>query len=180
LSTTLPVRWAVAPPEFVADHAADGAVVVGRRLRPVFQLVPLQLPVELVEHDARLDHADAGLFVDRQQLVAVLRPVDHDRLVAALPGQAGAAAPGERGHGQLAADRDRGDARSDGARDHDPDRHLPEVGRVGRVGAAASRVEPDLAVHPAAQRVASTSTALSGRSESVIGTPFVRTAENRF
>ncbi len=37
------------------------------------------------------------------------------------------------------------------ARDHDADRHLAVVRRVGAVGAAAARVEPDLAVDPLTQ-----------------------------
>src|SRR5699024_4435826 len=75
----------------VADHAAERAVHVGGRLRAESQPVRFQCVVELVQHDAGLDDASAALHVDRDDVVAVLGPVDHHGRVGALPGQAGAA-----------------------------------------------------------------------------------------
>src|SRR5262249_25950757 len=79
----------------VADHAAERAVAVRGRLRTELQAVRGELPVQLVQHDARLHHAGAGVGVDRHQVVAVLRPVDDDGGVGALAAEAGAAAAGQ-------------------------------------------------------------------------------------
>src|SRR5690606_7966697 len=76
----------------VADHAAERAVGVGGRAWAEHQADRRELPVELVQHDARLDHTGAGPLVDGDEAVAVLRPVDDDTGVAGLTGQAGAAA----------------------------------------------------------------------------------------
>jgi hypothetical protein len=76
-------------------------------------------PIELVEHDPRLDDAGSCLDIDTQQMVAVLRPIDDDRGVRALPGEAGASAAREDRHVVLPADRDRLNRRVHCARHHD-------------------------------------------------------------
>ncbi len=45
----------------------------------------LQTPVELVEHDARLDDAAPRRDIEREELRQVLRTVDHETLVDRLP-----------------------------------------------------------------------------------------------
>ena len=135
----------------VADHAAQRAVIVRSRPRPEHEPVRCQRRVELVQHDAGLDHAGPRLGVNRHHAMAVLGPVDDHRHVARLPGQAGPAAPGHYRRAVLPAHRHGRRRVVHGARDHHADRHLAVVRRIGAVGAAAARVEPDLAADPLAQ-----------------------------
>lgn len=44
----------------------------------------LELPVEIVEHDARLDHAGAVLDVERQDAVQIFREIDYDAVIDGL------------------------------------------------------------------------------------------------
>ena len=135
----------------VADHAAQRAVIVGGRLRAEHQPVRRQLGVELVQHDAGLDHAGPRRRIDADQAVAVLGPVDDHRHVARLPGQAGAAATGHHRRAVLPAHGDGRHRVVHGAGNHDADRYLAVVRGVGAVRAAAARVEPDLAAGPLPQ-----------------------------
>ena len=95
--------------------------------------------------------AAALLLVDGDDAVAVLAEVKDDGLVGALAGQAGAATAVHDRQVVLPTDRDRLDRGIDAARDHDADRHLPEVRRVGGVRRSRSVVEPHLTVHPLTQ-----------------------------
>ena len=52
----------------------------------------LELAVEIVEHDAGLDHANAVFDVEREQAVQVLGEVDDDSLVDGLAALRGPAA----------------------------------------------------------------------------------------
>ena len=131
----------------VADHAADGAAHMGGRAGADHQPVARQRVVHLVQRRARLHHGRPGRRVGRFQPVAVLGPVDHHCLVAALPGQAGAAAAGQHRHVVLPAHRERGHRRVDVPGHHHPDRDLAVVGGVGGVRGAGAGVEPDFPVH---------------------------------
>ncbi len=62
-------------------------MAVRRRLRFELQPVASQLPVELVEHNARLHHTRLPFAVDRHRPIAVLRPVDDHGSVRALAAQ---------------------------------------------------------------------------------------------
>ena len=55
----------------VARHATDGSARGGRYIDRKPQPVFIELPVEIVEHDAGLDHAGALLHVDRDQPVQI-------------------------------------------------------------------------------------------------------------
>ncbi len=83
--------------------------------------------------------------IDGEDAVAVPREIEDHRHVAALPRQAGAGAAREDGRAELAAYRHGGHDVVGVAGADDPDRHLPVVGRIGRVQRAAGRVEPHLA-----------------------------------
>ncbi len=122
----------------VADHAAQRAVAVRGRLRPELELVTRELAVEFVQDDAGFDDAGAGLGVDGDEGVAVLRPVDDDGGVGGLAGQAGAAAAGEDGGAEAGADLDDAGAGLDGAGDDDAEGDLTVVRTVGGVCAAAA------------------------------------------
>ena len=68
-----------------------------------------ELPVEVVEHDARLDHAGAVLDVERDDAVQVFGEIDDDAVIDGLAALRGAAAarrddPARR-RGQIASAR---------------------------------------------------------------------------
>ena len=136
----------------VADHPAERAVGVRRRIGAERQAVPLGLPAQRVEHDARLHAREAPLGIDRDHAVHVFREIEHDRHVAALAGEARAAAAPEDRRLVRAADRDRALDVLAVARDHDADRRLAIVRSVGRIQRAAARVEADFAANRAPER----------------------------
>src|SRR5207247_5138473 len=106
---------------------------------------------QVVEYGPRLDAAAAALRVHLQDAVQVLRGVDHHRHVAALSGQAGAAATRQHGRAVPAADGHGLDDLVDRARDHYADRDLAVVGGVRGVEGAAAVVEAHLARDARAQ-----------------------------
>src|SRR5690625_46859 len=81
----------------VADHPAQCAVAVSGRPGAEFQTVRLELRVQLIQDDPGLHHAGLRLRVDRDQSIAVFRPVDDHGDVGALPTKAGASASGQHG-----------------------------------------------------------------------------------
>jgi hypothetical protein len=105
-----------------------------------------RLGIELVQDDAGFHDGCPRVRVDRDDAVAVLGPVDDDRHVARLPGQARPAAARDDRRSVPPADFDRRRAGLDGARHHRPDRYLPVVHRVGAVGAPAPGVETHFTV----------------------------------
>ena len=96
----------------VADHAAQRAVIVGGGVRAEGEVVRLGRVAQ--GRRARSPAAPArgrSRGVDLQHAVQVLREVDHHGDVAALAGQAGAAAARQDRRAVLAAQRDGGDRR---------------------------------------------------------------------
>ncbi len=90
----------------VADHPAERAVVVRRRIGPEGEIVLLRsCPRRSIEHDTRLDARSLRHGVDLEDPVQVLREVDDHRDVAALAGEAGAAAAREHRRTVLAGRR---------------------------------------------------------------------------
>ena len=104
-----------------------------------------ELAVEVVEHDAGLDHAGAVLDVEREDPVQVFGEIDDDAVVDRLAALRSAAAARGDDQAVVAGDRKRAQRLVDGAGDHDPERHdLVERG-VGGVAAAVEGVEKDVA-----------------------------------
>ncbi len=129
----------------VADHAAEGAVGVGRRVGPEGEVMDLGCVAQLVEHDAGADPCGASIGVEVDQRIVVLRMVEDDRHVAGLAGQARAAAAGHDRDVVGPAHLDRRD-HVVGITGHDhADRHLAVVRGIGAVRRTAAGVEPDLA-----------------------------------
>ena len=89
--------------------------------------------------------------VEFENRVHVFREVHDHGHIAALAGQAGAAAAREHRCAQLAAGGHGGDYVGLIQRHHQPDGHLAVVGSVGGVERARSLVEADLAAHHLAQ-----------------------------
>ena len=105
----------------------------------------LELPVEVVEHDARLDHARAVLDVERDDAVEVFGEVDDDAVIDGLAALRGAAAARRDDPPVVAGDRQRPQRLVHGPGNHDPGGHdLIERG-VGGIAAAVERVEEDVA-----------------------------------
>ncbi len=139
------------PAGVVPEHAAQRAVIVRGRPRAEHQPVRRQCRVELVQHDARLDHAGLCPGIDRDDAMAVLGPVNDHRRVARLPGQAGTTPAGHHRHPVLTAHRDRLHPSLDGPGDDHADRNLPVVRRIRAVSPPAARVEPHLPIDPPPQ-----------------------------
>src|SRR5207245_11657550 len=76
----------------VADHAADGAVIVRRRIGAEREAMLLGGISEIVEYDARLDARKLLLWVELGDAVHILREIHDHRNVATLPGERCAAA----------------------------------------------------------------------------------------
>ena len=129
----------------VAGHAADGGARGGGDIDRKPQPVLFELPVEVVEHDAGLDHARAVLDVERDDAVEVFGEVDDDAVIDGLAALRGAAAARRDDPPVVAGDRERPQRLVHGPGDHDPGGHdLIERG-VGGIAAAVERVEEDVA-----------------------------------
>ena len=114
-------------------------------VRPESKPETLGGTAQVVEDYSRLDPGQTPFGVDLQNPVHVLRHVHHDRLVAALTGEAGACAPGQQ--------RSPGLCRHPGRRldvclverKDDAKGYLPVVRGVTGKGGARRAVEADLA-----------------------------------
>ena len=90
--------------------------------------------------------------IDLEHPVHVLGEVHHDRDVAALPGQAGAAPAGDHRRAERARGRHGMHHVVQIARQDDADRHLAVVGAVGGVEGSAALVEAHLTPDPVRER----------------------------
>ena len=72
----------------VADHPADRGAVAGGDVRPEHQSQRLEVRVEPVEHDPRLDPDGHPVAIDDADPVQVLRKIEHDGRPDGLPRQA--------------------------------------------------------------------------------------------
>src|SRR6266542_3654196 len=107
-------------------------------------MVPLRLAVAVVPDDAGLNPSEPGLRIELEEPGGVLRPVDHDRRVAALARKAGPTSPGQHRQIVAAAGRNGGHHVVHGPRDDHSDRHVAVVRPIGRVQRAGAGIEPDL------------------------------------
>ena len=125
----------------VADHAAEGAAVVGGRVRSERQAVPAGRPAQVVEHDARLDARPSAVGVDLQDRVEVAAEVEHDRGVDRLAADAGAGAARQDRDAEAMAHLDRGEHVVGVVGLDHSDRHVPVVGGVRAPHGTARGVE---------------------------------------
>ena len=100
----------------------------------------------MIEDHAGVDPGQLALSIQIEDAVQVLRMVDDHRDVAALPGEARAAAAGEDGGAVLPTQRHGLDHVFHGSRDDHADRDLPVTGGVGRIQGAGSGIEAHLAL----------------------------------
>ncbi len=135
----------------VADHPADGAMVMRGRVGPKGEPMRLRRLPHTIEHNSRPRRRESFLRIDRDELVKIFRHVHHDRDVAALSGQARAAAARQNGRAMAPRGQDNlGDVLHI-ARDHDADRHLAIVRTIGRVKRATAIIKADFAADFGAQ-----------------------------
>ena len=135
----------------VADHPADRAAVLGGRIGGEEQTLGRNRRVELRLHHAGFDHREAALGVDVPNRIHVLGEVEHDRRVAGLAGERGAAAARENRQAILARQRERAHHVALVARNHDAERDLPVDRGVGGIERERGVVGADLAVDGAAE-----------------------------
>ena len=129
----------------VADHAADGGARRGRNIDREPQAGGFQLPIELVEHDARLDRAAPAGDVEIQHTVEIVRAIDHQPVVDRLPGLRGAAAARRHRHPFRAANPNGAFGFLYGARRHHAERHDLVVRGIGGIAPTGEGVETHLA-----------------------------------
>src|SRR5262245_63145407 len=77
----------------VAHHAADGGARGGRDIDRKPQTVRLEAAIELVEHNAGLDHAAPAADVELDEMIEIFRAVDDERRIDGLTGRRGARPP---------------------------------------------------------------------------------------
>ena len=107
---------------------------------------------KMVKNNPGLDTRDAAIRIKLDNLCHVLREVEHDGDVAALPGQRSPSAAAEHRRAVLAANGDGGDYIVGIFGKDNADGDLAVVGTVGGVEGSAAVVEANLATKMAAQR----------------------------
>jgi len=132
------------PARIIADHAADRRARGGGDIDGKPQAVRLEPAVELVEHNAGLDHAALPRHVELDQMVEVFRAVDDKGSIDGLAGLRRAGAARQDAHSLLARERQRVLDFLDRARRHHPDWHDLIVRGIGGVAAARERIELDV------------------------------------
>ncbi len=110
-----------------------------------------ELPVEIVEHDPRFDHANAVLDVERDNAIQVFGEIDDDTLIDGLSALRGPAAARGDDAPCIAGNRQRPQRLIRGPGNHDPSRHDLIKRSVGRIPATIERVEEDLTRYLAGQ-----------------------------
>ncbi len=135
----------------VADHAAERAPAVRRRIGAEREVMGLGGVAQRVQDDAGLDPRETPGRIDLQDPVHVLAEIEDDRHVAALARETGAGSPGEHRRSIVPADADGGDDVLGVTWDDEPNRNLTVVRAIGRVQRSAPAVEADLAANFARQ-----------------------------
>ena len=129
----------------VADHAAERAAAVRRRIRPEREVMALRRDPQRVEDDARLNAREPlPGSISRIRFMYFVKS-KHDRDVAALAGEARAGAARQHRRAELPAGGHRRDHVVGVARNDEADRNLAVVRAVGGVQRAAAAVEADFA-----------------------------------
>jgi len=139
------------PARVVAEHAAERAVIVGRRIGTERQAVRLRGIAQGIEDDAGLDAGKPPHRIHVEDTVVILRHVDDDGLVAALAGEAGAAAARQHRRAMPPAHLNGCDYIVRVTRDDHADRDLPIIGAVRRIQRAAAGIETHFAGNRAAK-----------------------------
>lgn len=111
----------------------------------------LQLPVEIVEHDAGFDHAGALFDIERDDLVQIFRAVENNAVVDGLAALRGAAAARRDDAPVISGNGHGAQGVVHGAGDDNTERFdLVERG-VGGIASEIERIEQNVARHLARQ-----------------------------
>jgi hypothetical protein len=147
----LPGEQGVRAARVVANHAAEGAAAVGRRIGTERQLKGFGSSAQRIEHDARLDARKSAARVHVEDRIHVLAEVEDDGDVAALAGKAGPGAARENRRLVRPTRRDGGRHIGGVARNDEADRNLAVVRGVGCIKRTAAAIEPHFAANRALQ-----------------------------
>ena len=101
--------------------------------------------MKVVEYHPGLYARNAALWINFDNLRHVLRKVEHNGNIAALPSERRAAASAENGHAMFAAGRDGGNYIIIVPWENNANWNLAIVRAIGGVKRTAAAVEPDLA-----------------------------------
>src|ERR1700694_160698 len=129
----------------VARHAADGGARGGGNSDRKPQAMLFELPVEIVEHDPRFDHAGTILNVERDDAVQVFREIYDDAVIDGLAALRSPAAARRDDPAVVPGDGEHLQRFVHGSGDHDAERHDLVKRSVGRIAAAAKGVEKNVA-----------------------------------
>src|SRR5277367_3868923 len=135
----------------VADHSSEGAAVVAGRIGRKSKMVLFGGGTELIEDHSRLDARDAAHGIDLKNAIHILREVEDDGGITALPCERCASTASEHWSMMIATEGDRGEHIFFIAGNYDADGDLTVIRTVGCVESAASLVEADFAAKVAAQ-----------------------------
>lgn len=105
--------------------------------------MPLGCLSKRVEHTARFDFADPPNRVYCKHAIEVLGKVDQNSDVATLSPEGGATASVDDRGAVTMTDLDSCCGVLNGARDDDPNRHLPIIRGIGGIKSSATQVETD-------------------------------------
>jgi hypothetical protein len=111
----------------------------------------LELAVEIIEHDTRLDHAAVVCDIERDDAVQMLREIDDDPVIHGLAALRGATAAWRDHLPGVTADRQRPQGLIHVPGNHHSRRHDLIKRGIGRIAAAVKRIEQNLAGDFAAQ-----------------------------
>src|ERR1700757_4581202 len=114
----------------VADHSADGAAIVRRRIWRKSQVVELCAIAQRVEYQSRLDASVSLRGIELENLIHVFGEIQDYGDVARLPGQASTRPARKDGSTELCACGDLGHHIGGIARDNEADWDLAVVGCV--------------------------------------------------
>ena len=135
----------------VAGHPAQRGLRRSRHVHRKAQLVRLELDIETIEHDPRLDHDLATCNIELDDAVQIFRVVDDQRCADGLTALGGARPTWENRHARFHGDLERDACGLLGARYHHAHRLDLVDRRVGAVASPAESVEQDLPIDLGAQ-----------------------------
>ena len=118
-----------------------------RRIRAKREMMLLSGVPEMIKHDPRLHPRALAHGVKFENVLQVFGEIHHHGDIAALPGQARAAAARQHGRAITARRSDRRNDILDSSRNHHAKGRLAIVGPVGGVERAAACVKTHLALH---------------------------------
>jgi hypothetical protein len=135
----------------VADHAAKGAAIVSGGIGAKGQVIFLGGVAKMIENNSGLHACDAARRIDLENLGHVLREIEDDGDIAALPGKRSSSTAAEQWRAEITTESDRRENVIRIAGKNNSDRDLTIVRSVGCIKSAALIVEADVTAEMLAQ-----------------------------